>query len=235
MEVNEIRQYVYYRLGSPEVVVELKDQHVDIAVQDTLDKFNNYMSVPDIRLLQEQTGTAVIEMGEEDRGVITVKTLYPDSSRTYATMSIFELMYRMVFPRYPVGDWYLLKSFYETYQRVRGTDPDWFYDKAERKLYVDCSSGPYDISYMIAMKITLKNIDSVDNAYVTDFKRYVVALCKRTLARIRGKFGGSIPAPGGALQLDAADLRQEGKEVVDEINEKLESRARFTISPVQWI
>ncbi len=234
MEIQRIRDYVKARLGSPSVIVELEDYMIDAGVEDALYKFNHYMCAPDLRVEKNCAGSVVIPLKPEDRGVLLVKHTFPDEYRSYTQMSVFELMYRMVFPAFPISDWYLLKSFYETYQRVRGTDPDWFLDEGSHVLYVDASSGPYDIFYIVSQDLTLANIDIIKKPYLKDFLDYILAICKTILGRIRGKFGGTIPVPGGTLSTDSDALISEGKEIMDKIEEKLEQRAKYVISPIMW-
>lgn len=234
MNKDDLRSYVRTILGGPDVGIELVNNDIDTATDRTLEKFNQFLTLPDPRISKNQAGSVRIPLLEGDRGVLLVETLFPEDTRTYAQMSIFELMYRMVFPRFPISDWYLLKSFYESYQRVRGTDPDWFFDEVDRVLWVDCASGPYDVFYLIATDLTLDNIDTHKVGYISDFKEYVTALCKLILGRRRGKFGDSIPVPGGTLSTDASELRAEGQATIIEIEEKLENKAKYTTSPIIW-
>jgi len=149
-------------------------------------------------------------------------------------MSVFELMYRMVFPRMPVSEWYMLKAFYETYQSVRGTECDWYVDQSTNTLYVDCASGPYDIFYVVSVDLSLENINGIKHAQLQDFKDLTLAECKLILGRIRGKFGDSIPVPSGTLSTDAVELKTEGKDKIKEIEERLKTQARYAVSPILW-
>jgi len=234
LKQEELRDYIRARLGSTAVNVELSDVQIDIAIQDTLSKFNQYLCAPYPRVVIEQTGTVKIVLEEGDRGILYVKTLLPDAYRAYGTMSVFELMYRMVFPTFPISDWYLLKGVYETFQRVRGSDPDWWFDESVKTLYVDCSSGPYDVFYVVAQDLNVENIDRIKKAVKKDFLDYCVALAKQTLANVRGKFGGTIPVPGGTLSTDADVLRTESLDIKEKIEARLENRARYTNSPIIW-
>ena len=172
-------------------------------------------------------GEGVIDLGESARGVCEVKFLYPASERSFVRMSVFEIMYRMVFPRFPVSDWYFFRTYYEMFQQVRGTEPDWRYDEFSHTLYVDCSSGPYDIFYVVSSDLTLDTFDAGKRPYSQEFLDLVVARSKYMLARILGKFSNSIPGPGGPLMTDAMELRREGKEREKEIVEWLKKYSRF--------
>jgi len=232
--LQELREYILRKLGGCNVKVELSPQQVDDAIYDALDQFNQYMCKAEPRVLAEQSGQVTIELLEGDRGVIAVKLLYPEQYREYAQMNIFEIMYRMVFPRLPLGEWYELKMFYEMYQKVRGTDPDWYEDEATKNVYVDCWSGPYDIFYIVARDLRVEEISHLKAAYSRMFKKLALAEAKITLSYIRGKYGASIPVPGGTLTTDAAELKGDGLQERVEVIEKLEQIGRYQISPVMW-
>lgn len=229
-----MRDYLRSRLGFPAVQVELDDPQLDIAIENALAKFNHYLCKPVPRVAYNQSGGVTIDLLPGDRGVVNVKILYPVESRVYSQMDLFQLMYRMVFPRLPIGEWYMLRNMYEQYQRTRGSDPDWFVDESTNTLHFDCAAGPFDIFYVVARDLEVGDIETLKPAYQKDFKDYALAEAKDILARIRGKFGGSIPVPGGTLSTDAVELKTEAEATRTAIETRLESIARYTVSPVQW-
>jgi len=238
---EDIREFVNVELGDPVVNIELVDAQIDRAADVALRLFNRYMCETQLRVAYEQGGivddpseetgasggSVVIDLGESARGVCEVKFLYPDSQRSYVRMSVFEIMYRMVFPRFPVSDWYFFRTYYEMFQQVRGTEPDWRYDAFSHTLYVDCSSGPYDIFYVVSVDLTLDTFDEGKRPYTQEFLDLTLARSKQTLARILGKFSNTIPGPGGPLMTDAMELRREGKEREKEIIEWLKRYSRL--------
>lgn len=234
MNTQQLREYVLRKLGHPQVVVELTTPQIDDAIQDALDKFNQYMYKGEPRVEKNRAGAVHIPLQAGDRAVVFCKILFPEDTRVYAQMNIFEIMYRMVFPRMPLGDWYMLKSYYKQYQRVRGTDPDWYVDESDNSLYVDCWSGPYDIFYVVARDLKAEDFAGIKSPYEKDFKDLVLAEAKLTLGKIRGKFANTIPVPGGALQTDASELKQEGTSVKEALEVKLDKIARFSTSPIMW-
>jgi hypothetical protein len=235
---EQLREYILRKLGGCNVAVELSPEQVDDAINDSLDTFNSLICRCDPRVASNRTGAVQIPLLPGDRGIVECKICFPEDYRIYAQMNIFEIMYRMVFPRMPLGDWAMLKIYYEQYQKVRGTDPDWYLSEDSATgapvLYVDCWSGPYDIFYVVATDLTVESIAKLKSAYTRDFRKLAVAEAKITLSRIRGKFGNSIPVPGGTLNTDAESLRSEGMQEKQEVVDKLEKIARFTSSPVMW-
>jgi hypothetical protein len=234
MNKQGYRDYVLNKLGHPSVAVELTTEHIDTAIEDALDQYNQYQCKAEPRVEKNRAGAVMIPPQPGDRGVIECKMLFPDDVTSYAQMDIFQIMYRMVFPRMPLGDWYSLKVYYKQYQQIRGTDADFKVDASTGVLFVDCHSGPYDIFYVVARDLRLEDFDTISSAYSRDFKKLVLAEAKLTLAKIRGKFGGSIPVPGGSMVTDAAELKSEGEATKTEIVTRLEQIARFSISPVMW-
>lgn len=249
LTVPEIGLYIKKELGYPVVNVELMDEHIIQSIDDALRIFNNWTSSVELRVAYNQQDAVVLDLGSEVRGVLEVKMLYPETQRAgtavdpdeesagqpivgSSTLSdrvnIFEMMYRMVFPKFPISDWYMYRSFYEMFQKVRGTDPDWKYDKFNHKLYVDCWTGPYDIYYVVASDLTLESLSSGESQYTQMFLDLVCARAKLILSRIRGKFGNSIPAPDGQISTDADILRQEGIEKEKEVVDRLRGKAKFS-------
>ena len=231
---DDLREYILRKLGACLVKVELSKDQLEDAIDDSLDIFNQYLCKPVPRLESSRQGSVVIPLLPGDRGVIEVQMLRPQDNRVGSQMTIFELMYRMVFPRMPMGDWYALRSYYKMFQQIRGTEPDWYVDESTNTLYFDCMSGPYDIFYIVARDMDLDDFVNLKPAYSKMLKKYAVAEAKITLSNVRGKYGGSIPVPGGTLQTDAATMRQEGAKEKEEVEVLLEQMARFRTSPIIW-
>ncbi len=66
--------------------------------------------------------------------------------------------------------------------------------------------------------IPFQNINSMGKHFI---RRYCLALCKETLSQVRGKFGGSVPAPGITLTLNSSVLAAEAKEEKQQLREEL--------------
>jgi len=100
----------------------------------------------------------------------------------------------------------------------------WYYDTTDRK---KCLEENKDI-VKLPSDIPLNRLDWIDLNDPTKnwVRRYFTALCKETLGRVRGKFGGSLKVPESELTMDYSDLLSEGKEeqskLIEEIREFLE-------------
>jgi len=220
---ENIHDYVKRRLGFPTVNVELTPDQINDAVDDTLRSVNHYMFKAEPKVQTECLGSIQIGLGDDALGVLSVKALFPMSENIYTQMNIFELMYRMIYPRLPLGEWYELRMFYSMYQRVRGTEPDWYLDDHNKILWVDCTSGPYDICYIIMHPLSLADFFKGKRAYLQLFLSGVVARAKLTLAQVRGKFSAGVPTPGGTLTTDADALRTQGDNELKAFEDQLRS------------
>lgn len=234
MTQDEFYDYIRTRLGYPEIEVELTRQQVLLCAGDALRNFNQVLCHHVPKLATEQYGSVVITLTDGCRGVIECMALFPESQMAYANMNVFEIMYRMVFPRLPIGEWYQLRSFYEMYQRIRGTEPDWKVFRAADgtvKLFIDCWSGPYDIWYVEIQPLTFATVQTVTGEYFQQYIDLTFAKAQRVLARIRGKYNG-IPAPGGTINTDARDLEQQGRETEEKVLKWLNNTGKFFAMPI---
>ena len=241
---DEIGDFIRRELGHPSVVVELEDGDMRHCIDHSLRIYNRYMCCTDLRVAYGQGGIAyddettgdgsvVIQLEDEARGVCEVKVLMPESARSYANMSVFEIVYRMVFPRFPVSDWYFFRSYYEMFQEVRGTDPGWRFDIFTKRLYLDLSGGPYDVYYVVATDVTLDNIDVGFPSYLNDFYDLCTARAKMVLSKIRGKWKG-VKGNDISLETDAAELSKEAADTQAKVIERLKNITRLS-GPVMFM
>jgi hypothetical protein len=147
-------------------------------------------------------------------------------------MSLFEILSRMAYPPFALGEWYMLRMYSEMFQRVRGSDPGWRYDAESKRLYLDLWSGPYDVCYITAHNVAVSTVMvGSKQRYSKDFLAACVAYAKERLALVRRKWGG-VPAPAGTLTMDGEALAAEAKEALDGVEEALKKLARAYYLPV---
>jgi hypothetical protein len=232
---DDFRQFVRNYLGDDgsddAVVVELSNPQIDTAIQLAVDTFNRYFVMMESNVEYERTDSTVIQLDDDVRGVQEVQCLFPTSTLGYAQFNIFEMMYRMIFPRLPIGDWYMLRTFYEMYQRVRGKEPDWRFDASTKRLYVNTWGGPFDVFYICTKNFDLETAQIAKGMYVTDMKNLILGHSMVILGNIRGKFTDTIPAPSGPLRTDAERMREKGEAMVTEAEERLR-KAQDVLVPI---
>lgn len=225
---NDIIDHIKLSLGWPIVKIELDDVHFLHSIEHAELLFNRYLGELQILAFHgcADSWTHTFTAADHIKGISNIKCLFPNNLADYAQLNIFEILYRMLYPRLPVGEWYMLKGFYKTYQRVRGVDPDWHYDPFNRKLYVDCHGGPWDIMVEANIDLTFDSINVGLRSYQDLFLQVCEAEAKLMLAKVRGKYSG-IPVPGGTMGTDAQDLKQEAQATLEMANKILDAEARF--------
>lgn len=55
-------------------------------------------------------------------------------------------------------------------------------------------------------------------------RRYFIGLCKETLGRVRGTFGGKVPVPDAGLEMDYQSLLTEGKDEMTVLKQELKDQ-----------
>ena len=137
---------------------------------------------------------------------------------------------------YPGGinieEWYTYKTYFKMFQKIRGSEPNWFYYPDSRTLVLDAHGGPWDVFYIANADITLKAIlQDSKRKYINHFLTACLGYAKMNMSLIRRKFGG-IPAPGGNLSSDGDKLQTEGEEIVKSVEDKLLKLADTKILPI---
>ena len=221
-----LKDWIKSRLGYPEVEVELTDTNLDTAITDAIDLFNHYTTVRVPAVARSQVGSVTIQLDAGAKGILYCKALMPQELRDYTSMNIFELMFRMVWPRMPIGDWLFYRSQFKLYQRARGREFGWQFDETTKKLYLDCWGGPWDIVYIVGMPVTAGDFETGKAAYVDVLKKAVLGYAKGILAEIRGKFT-SVPAPGGQLMTNAQQLATDSAKLITEAETTIKRLSRI--------
>ena len=84
--------------------------------------------------------------------------------------------------------------------------------------YDDTSlQGVSNISNVPFGNIPFKGMNAMSRQWI---RQYTLALCKETLGLIRSKFG-TVPIPGGSLQLNGSDLLSQAATEKDKLNQGL--------------
>lgn len=99
----------------------------------------------------------------------------------------------------------------------------WYYDIPEKG---ECDFNKYRNVIKTPADVPMENIsfDDLNNPSQIWIRRYFIALCKETLGRIRGTFGGKIPVPESDIVMDYQSLLTEGMSEKQILKEELKSR-----------
>jgi hypothetical protein len=116
------------------------------------------------------------------------------------------------------------------YERLTGSRPDWFWNPADRKLYV--SSPGRDTRLMVLATREWK-LEEMPFDQVSLFLKAATARAKYMLARTLGS-KGPIKGPGGTIETDAQELRGESREEWKEVEEALQA-SMMSVPPPGYI
>jgi len=224
-----IRTWVRTEHGEPTMPCELTNEQINQSIENARRMFDRQMSTYVPHALENISDDYEVQLATGSKGPLYVTFLIPETDQTYVRMSIFELVERRVLPRMAYGEWYQLRSLWDTYMRARAFDPEWVWDQSRNVLLFDCRNGPFDIFYIEARPLTA---EAIPGEMEYDFLRTVLAHTNLILARgTRGRFPGGIPGPAGNIAMNAPDLRAEANAVLLEVQENLNGYAE-PISPI---
>lgn len=235
---ERIKDYVLLTLGAPVIQLELDEQQIDEAIEETLDiiedfaprEFFDYYTfstmpgksvykMPDdvgiIRnVFYKQMGTFAFQASDLD-GAIPVEYFYPGGA--YAS-----IQGGLIDPIQPIwgrmGEWVLYKQYEQMYSRVSSNIGGWEFvsDMGYIKLYpTPCHCTRVIVHYLQKCK---------------DWKKVTQAMREGALAHtmiklghIRGRFTSSL-GPNGGVQLDGEYMKQKGWELKEKWEEQLINR-----------
>lgn len=225
--VEQIKDYVLLMLGAPVVSIEMDDQGLDLAVNQTLkimeyfaprEFFNYYTFVttpgksvyklPDdvgyVRhVTYRETGADFAFQSADLQGAIPIEYFYPGGA--YAS-----IQGGLIDPIQPIwgrmGEWTLYKMYERMYSRVSSGIGGWEWVGGYSHIKI----------YPIPMRAFNVIVHYMQRCY--DWEEVTLAmqegsLChaKMILGTIRKKYV-SPPGPGGGIQLDGDAMYQEGKQ-----------------------
>ena len=97
----------------------------------------------------------------------------------------------------------------------------WYYDTSQGDRDKCLADNPDIILLPSDVPYNKISWDKLNNPAQVWVRRWFTAYCKETLARVRGKFSGSLKTPDGDLTMDYAALATEGKDEKTKLIEEL--------------
>jgi hypothetical protein len=242
---EQIKDYVLLMLGAPVVTIELDEQNLDLAVDQTLKILEMYASREyyEYYVFNTIPGKSVYEMPPEVgyirnvfykqhptfafqssdlNGAIPIEYFYPGGAYSSIQGGLID-------PIQPIwgrmGEWVLYKQYEQMYSRVSSQIGGWEWVGGFKhvKLYpIPARPQAVIVHYMQKMK----DWDEVTQA----MQEGALAHAKMMIGRIRSKFT-SPPGPGGGMQLDGQQILQEGLEEYKAWKEDLIYKFGETLGP----
>ena len=232
---DDIKDYVLLMLGAPVIKIELDEQQLDLAVDQTLAIFEEYAGreyydyhtfrttpgksvykMPDdvgmIRnVFYKEQGSFAFQASDLD-GAIPIEYFYPGGAYSSIQGGLID-------PIQPIwgrmGEWVLYKQYEQMFSRTSSNIGgwEWVSDRRHIKLY------PTPFKSQIVMVHYLQRCK--DWKEITQsMQEGALAHCMIILGHIRGKYQ-SPPGPGGGMQLDGDYMKEKGWEKKMEWQEEL--------------
>lgn len=236
----EWRRRILRELGGNGVDPELSEEQLDGALQSALELWNRHRPCRqwfpfDIPAAE----TVVITFFADEAHTQVASDAY---IRRVVRVDFADADRRILGPRAGFLEGYYLRWGFEgprlffqlhvaqrTYERLTGSRPAWYWNPADRRLYV--SSPSRDTRIMVFATREMK-LEEIPYDQVSEFSKAATAKAKYYLARTLGS-KGAIKGAGGEIQTDAAELRQESKDEWNEVVTKLEV-SQMSIPPPDW-
>ena len=235
---EDIRDYVLLMLGAPVVKIELDQQNLDLAVDQSLKIFEDYAgreyfdyytfrSVPgksvyklpdDVGMVRnvfyKEMGTFAFQASDLD-GAIPIEYFYPGGAYSSIQGGLID-------PVQPIwgrrGEWVLYKQYEQMFSRVSSNIGgwEWVSDLGYIKLYPTPCKGQLVIVHYLQKCKDWKEVTQA-------MQEGALAHAMIMLGHIRGKYA-SPPGPGGGMQLDGEYLKTKGWELKQQWQEELLTR-----------
>lgn len=232
---EDVRDYVLLMLGAPTVKVELDDQALDLAVDQTLKIFEDYAgreyydyytfrSTPgksvyklpdDVGMVRnvfyKEHGTFAFQASDLD-GAIPIEYFYPGGAYSSIQGGLID-------PIQPIwgrmGEWVLYKQYEQMFSRVSSNIGGWEFasDTQHIKLYPTPCKGQLIIVHYLQKCKDWKEVTQ-------GMQEGALAHAMIILGHIRGKYQ-SPPGPGGGMQLDGEYMKTKGWELKEKWQEEL--------------
>jgi hypothetical protein len=224
---------------------ELEEGNLDAALRSALELFNKFRPIkqwfPFDIASTGGTETFIISFFADPER--TDPLAHPDTYiRTVLDVNFSEQSQVSLGPR-GISDGYFLRwghegprLFYQVqvakrvYEKLTGSQPDFWWNASERKLYITSPGRPRRCMVLCSRERTLEEIPY---DYASDFLQAAVAKAKFFYARIVGG-RGPILGSAGPIETDAALLRAEGQAEWKDVESKL-ARALTSVPPPRWV
>jgi len=224
--IEQLKSYIKRQLGAPTWTLEITDQHILDAINDALMLHNQWRPRYAFRTIHLTTGMFSYLKGEDiGDGIIDVTFVEPYPTPT-------EIFYGNLIDPAPIlrsglDEYDAWMRWQKTWKRVMSVTPDWYYDEADKVLYVHNPISRYQCTIFYAKTVSkTEDLDSFGSRWV---KEYALQRAKYTYGEILAKFSGAIPGPVKDIQLDQSK-REQAQARIDALEEQL--RGAQTSSPL---
>lgn len=214
------------RLGDGMVDVELDREHYDTAIDLSLGKYRQLSSgsvEESVIFLQTQPGVTEYTLPDE---VQEVRRLYRRGIGTNSgggtNFDPFDVAFNNMYMLQAgqIGGLAVFDAFAqykETIGRVFGSDYNFLWNRNTKVLKI-LRNVNHDEEVAIGVYNFIPESILLGDLYASQWlASFALANCKLMLGEARSKYASGLPGAGGAIQLNGADLKAEGKAEIDEL------------------
>jgi hypothetical protein len=214
------------RLGDGMVDVELDREHYDTAINLALGKYRQLSSgavEESVIFIQTQAGITEYTLPDE---VIEVRRLYRRGIGTNSgggtNFDPFDVAFNNMYMLQAgqIGGLAVFDAFAqykETIGRVFGSEYNFLWNRNTKVLKILRNVNHEEEVGIGVYNFTPEAI-LLGDIYASQWlASYSLAHCKLMLGEARSKYASGLPGAGGAIQLNGADLKAEGKTEIDEL------------------
>lgn len=214
------------RLGDGMVDVELDREHYDTAIDIAIGKYRQLSSgavEESVIFIQTQVATTEYTLPNE---VIEVRRLYRRGIGTNSgggtNFDPFDVAFNNMYMLQAgqIGGLAVFDAFAqykETIGRVFGSEYNFLWNRNTKVLKI-LRNVNHEEEVAIGVYNFIPETILLGDIYASQWlASYALAQCKLMLGEARSKYASGLPGAGGAIQLNGADLKAEGKTEVDEL------------------
>lgn len=228
LDVPSVKNYIFSMLGYPVVDVELTDAQIGSVFRNAMALYSQWVPMEKVitfNMIAGQSDYKFADMPPE--GPTTV-----DFIRAQGLPYINDVMFGYFFPNSRIvsfDEYAMSLSYWSMLRRVMGIEPEWNWDESTATLWINAGTRnlatPYSQYVCMAKFFDTRTLGQVRHDHRQWFFDYSLALAKEILGRIRGKYSGIIPAPGGKVQMEYQLLLKESQESRAALTQQLRAMA----------
>lgn len=231
----EIKKFVRRRLGGGTVDVELTEEQIGDCIDTARRWFSRYIAQIKNVTIQISPNGGEYDVAP-DCAYVTDVAFTRDNRDIFtffdwAGVEISPLNYGMYYGP-PGGSYSYLtqaRQFIEQAKKLISTDPDWYWDRAKRKLVITPTSGQVNsgLGNTIVVEYATRAVDleRLDDYEYELLRRYALAEAMDLLGQIRSKYS-SWPSASGEASLNGDSLISNADVMRNELNEAVKKLRR---------
>jgi hypothetical protein len=231
---EEWRKHLKEDLGGDGVDVELTKDNLDTALRRAIQIWNRWRPILHwLDLGEIAGGTSYMTLQQDEAGISGVLDVhFTDSDQgPLAPMPNVQTL-QLRWGRRGARIFFQRLIDMRRMERFSGTAPDWWWDSAERILYIYCPSRPVKAMALFCAD-RAKNGEDIRYDEEALFEELALGFTKVLAADILEQ-AGAVPGPQGEIGSNAQTWRERGEAMIEKVVEELKTSHR-SFPPPKWI